>query len=147
MQEFREQILRVKGDTNIPFILVGNKADLTNSRKVQQTTANNRAAQWQVTPPSSYTHLHCCVMFVSASKNRRVLGFNKYKTRHVNIELKVHVIEAKQSGRTIHYTTIQLLQQFHPSKIIRKLCPVSNIAGAVRRNLSKDPGECGQSVL
>ena len=48
-QEFREQILRVKGDTNIPFILVGNKADLTNSRKVQQTTANNRAAQWQVT--------------------------------------------------------------------------------------------------
>ena len=101
LQEFREQILRVKGDTNIPFILVGNKADLTNSRKVQQTTANNRAAQWQVTPPSSYTHLHCCVMFVSASKNRRVLGFNKYKTRHVNIELKVHVIEAKQSGRTI----------------------------------------------
>lgn len=47
-QEFREQILRVKGDTNIPFILVGNKADLTNSRKVQQTTAQNRAAQWQV---------------------------------------------------------------------------------------------------
>lgn len=47
-QEFREQILRVKGDTNIPFILVGNKADLTNSRKVQQATAQNRAAQWQV---------------------------------------------------------------------------------------------------
>jgi len=47
-QEFREQILRVKGDSNIPFILVGNKADLTNSRKVQQATANNRAQQWQV---------------------------------------------------------------------------------------------------
>jgi len=47
-QEFREQILRVKGDTNIPFILVGNKSDLINSRKVQQATANNRAQQWQV---------------------------------------------------------------------------------------------------
>lgn len=47
-QEFREQILRVKGDSNIPFILVGNKADLTNSRKVQQATANNRAQQWNV---------------------------------------------------------------------------------------------------
>ena len=47
-QEFREQILRVKGDSNIPFILVGNKADLTNSRKVQQATANNRAEQWKV---------------------------------------------------------------------------------------------------
>ena len=32
-QEFREQILRVKQDSNIPFILVGNKADLTNSRQ------------------------------------------------------------------------------------------------------------------
>ena len=47
-QEFREQILRVKGDSNIPFILVGNKADLTNSRKVQQATANIRAEQWKV---------------------------------------------------------------------------------------------------
>ena len=63
-------------------------------------TTGRRSGRWPH-PPSSYTHLHCCVMFVSASKNRRVLGFNKYKTRHVNIELKVHVIEAKQSGRTI----------------------------------------------
>ena len=47
-QEFREQICRVKGSSNIPFILVGNKADLTNSRKVQQATANNRAEQWKV---------------------------------------------------------------------------------------------------
>merc|ERR1711953_61551 len=47
-QEFREQIIRVKGDSNIPFILVGNKADLTNSRKVQQATANNRVQQWNV---------------------------------------------------------------------------------------------------
>ena len=54
-QEFREQILRVKGDSNIPFILVGNKADLTNSRKVQQATANNRAQQWNV----SSTHHSC----------------------------------------------------------------------------------------
>jgi len=47
-QEFREQILRVKGDSNIPFILVGNKADLSGSRQVQLATANNKAAEWQV---------------------------------------------------------------------------------------------------
>lgn len=47
-QEFREQILRVKQDTNIPFILVGNKADLSNSRQVQLNTANNKADEWQV---------------------------------------------------------------------------------------------------
>jgi len=47
-QEFREQILRVKGDGNIPFILVGNKADLSGSRQVQLATANNKATEWQV---------------------------------------------------------------------------------------------------
>lgn len=47
-QEFREQILRVKGDSNIPFILVGNKADLVGSRQVQLATATGKALEWQV---------------------------------------------------------------------------------------------------
>lgn len=47
-QDFREQILRVKGDSNIPFILVGNKADLVGSRQVQQATASGKATEWQV---------------------------------------------------------------------------------------------------
>jgi len=47
-QEFREQILRVKGDSNIPFMLVGNKSDLTNSRQVDITKARGKAEEWQV---------------------------------------------------------------------------------------------------
>jgi len=47
-QEFREQILRVKNDSNIPFILVGNKADLSGSRQVQLATATSKAADWGV---------------------------------------------------------------------------------------------------
>ena len=47
----------MKGDSNIPFILVGNKADLTNSRKVQQSTANNRAEQWKVRPETWREHV------------------------------------------------------------------------------------------
>jgi Ras-related protein Ral-A len=47
-QEFREQILRVKQDSNIPFILVGNKADLINSRQVQLSTSKAKADEWQV---------------------------------------------------------------------------------------------------
>lgn len=46
--EFREQILRVKGDDNIPFILVGNKADMEDSRKVSVEEAQERARQWNV---------------------------------------------------------------------------------------------------
>lgn len=46
--EFREQILRVKGDDNIPFLLVGNKADLEERRQVSIEEAQNRARQWNV---------------------------------------------------------------------------------------------------
>lgn len=49
--EFREQILRVKGDENIPFLLVGNKADLAeeeNRRQVQVEEAQSKASQWGV---------------------------------------------------------------------------------------------------
>jgi len=46
--DFREQILRVKDDENIPFLLVGNKCDLEGNRKVSQDEANAKAAEWNV---------------------------------------------------------------------------------------------------
>lgn len=45
----REQILRVKNDENIPFLLVGNKCDLEDKRKVSFQEASDRAKQWGVT--------------------------------------------------------------------------------------------------
>uniref|UniRef100_A0A1B0DH23 small monomeric GTPase n=1 Tax=Phlebotomus papatasi TaxID=29031 RepID=A0A1B0DH23_PHLPP len=47
-QEFREQILRVKNDESIPFLLVGNKCDLNDKRKVPLTECKLRAQQWGV---------------------------------------------------------------------------------------------------
>ena len=47
-QEFREQILRVKGDETIPFILVGNKIDLTDRRAVTLENAQAQAKEWKV---------------------------------------------------------------------------------------------------
>jgi len=47
-QEFREQILRVKGDETIPFILVGNKSDLTDRRAVTLANARAQAEEWKV---------------------------------------------------------------------------------------------------
>ncbi|KAF9301960.1 hypothetical protein BGZ74_006054 [Mortierella antarctica] len=46
-QEFRDQISRVLDDDKIPFILVGNKADLVQLRKVSVEEAKARAAEWQ----------------------------------------------------------------------------------------------------
>lgn len=44
----REQILRVKNDESIPFLLVGNKGDLNDKRKVPLADAESLAAQWGV---------------------------------------------------------------------------------------------------
>jgi len=46
--DFREQILRVKSDEDIPFLLVGNKADLEEKRQVTIEEAQRRAAEWKV---------------------------------------------------------------------------------------------------
>lgn len=45
---FREQILRVKNDESIPFLLVGNKCDLNDKRKVPLSECQSRATQWGV---------------------------------------------------------------------------------------------------
>lgn len=44
----REQILRVKEDENVPFLLVGNKSDLEDKRQVSVEEAKTRADQWNV---------------------------------------------------------------------------------------------------
>ncbi|XP_063160231.1 ras-related protein Ral-A [Candoia aspera] len=46
--DYREQILRVKENENVPFLLVGNKLDLEDERQVSVEAAKNRAYQWNV---------------------------------------------------------------------------------------------------
>lgn len=47
--DFREQILRVKGDEHVPFVLVGNKCDLDQKhRHVSLEEAHKLAEQWNV---------------------------------------------------------------------------------------------------
>lgn len=40
--------MRVKNDESIPFLLVGNKGDLEEKRKVTLADAQSRAQQWGV---------------------------------------------------------------------------------------------------
>jgi len=43
-----EQIVRVKSDEFVPFILVGNKMDLDSKRQVSLDSAQNCSRQWNV---------------------------------------------------------------------------------------------------
>lgn len=44
----REQILRVKGEDSVPFILVGNKVDLQDSRQVTTQEGQAKADLWKI---------------------------------------------------------------------------------------------------
>ncbi len=46
LNEFREQILRVKNTEDIPIILIGNKSDLAANRTVKQDEASGKATKW-----------------------------------------------------------------------------------------------------
>jgi small GTP-binding protein len=46
LDEFREQILRVKNTEDIPLILIGNKSDLTNERQVRSEEAQAKSSKW-----------------------------------------------------------------------------------------------------
>eukprot|EP00112_Aurelia_sp_Birch-Aquarium-sp1_P022235 Seg62.5 transcript_id=Seg62.5/GoldUCD/mRNA.D3Y31 product="Ras-related protein Ral-a" protein_id=Seg62.5/GoldUCD/D3Y31 len=46
--ELREQILRVKTEDSIPFILIGNKVDLEEKRQVTNDEGESRAKEWNV---------------------------------------------------------------------------------------------------
>ena len=66
----REQILRVKSDERIPFLLVGNKMDLEERRQVPVDVAQSRASQWSVpyVETSAKTRANVdkvCVMFIT----------------------------------------------------------------------------------
>lgn len=48
-QEFRDQICRVLDDEQVPFVLVGNKADLAHLRKVEPRMGEAKAREWGCT--------------------------------------------------------------------------------------------------
>lgn len=46
LEGLREEIIRIKGTENIPIVIVGNKADLEDSRAVARTRAFAISQQW-----------------------------------------------------------------------------------------------------
>lgn len=89
----REQILRVKNDENISFLLVGNKCDLGERRKVSLEEAQNRAQQWGVpyieTSAKTREHVDKVFLFLFffpewPSDLRKKNSINKWSIRLAN---------------------------------------------------------------
>jgi Ras-related protein Ral-A len=91
--DFRDQILRVKDDENIPFLLVGNKCDLENNRKVSQDEANAKAAEWNVpyVETSAKTNVNVDKVFFDLMK--------EIKRRKVESETQLNKTDKKTKKR------------------------------------------------
>jgi len=50
LNDLREQILRVKDTEDVPMILVGNKCDLEDERKVTKEQGEQLASSWRCVP-------------------------------------------------------------------------------------------------
>lgn len=50
LMELREQVMRIKGNSSVPIVLVGNKADLTETREVEPEVGVRIANSWGRTP-------------------------------------------------------------------------------------------------
>ncbi|ERE77370.1 ras-related protein Ral-A-like protein [Cricetulus griseus] len=93
--DFREQILRVKEDENVPFLLVGNKSDLEDKRQVSVEEAKNRADQWNVNyvETSAKTRAnvdkvkcdcHCyCIMYASKLQNGQMADLYLFSNQNI----------------------------------------------------------------
>ncbi|XP_014681788.1 PREDICTED: ras-related protein Ral-A-like [Priapulus caudatus] len=91
--DFREQILRVKGEDAVPFILVGNKVDLQDNRQVTTPEGQAKADQWKVTyiETSAKTRTNVDKAFFDLTRNiqthkvqtlrRGAEGLDRAKTR------------------------------------------------------------------
>ena len=50
LSELREQIIRIKDDENVPIVIVGNKSDLEEERKVSRAKAFGVSQSWGNAP-------------------------------------------------------------------------------------------------
>ncbi|KAH6570505.1 hypothetical protein BASA50_010647 [Batrachochytrium salamandrivorans] len=87
-QEFRDQILRVLDDERVPFILVGNKADLESERQVSARDCEAKAKEWgcqyietsaktRMNVEESFTKLMRCIRDQKEAKGGGKAGLNK----------------------------------------------------------------------
>ena len=83
MRDFREQILRVKVDDQVPIILVGNKTDLKDQRVISGDEANALAHTWGVT-------------YIETSAKTR------YNVDQIYYDLVVQVKERKEATNGTH---------------------------------------------
>ena len=85
----REQILRVKNDENIPFLLVGNMADLAEQRQVSEDEALKRAQEWKVhyVETSAKTRANVdkvCLIFVTGFSFQERSFFPMFEVLFIN---------------------------------------------------------------
>ena len=96
-QEFRDHILRVKNDDNVPIILVGNKCDLDKKRQISAAQGQVYASSWkaQYFETSAKTRNNVDNVFFEVMKDIRSRKVPKYIPNEDKFDTKCSPIRCK----------------------------------------------------
>ena len=96
-QEFRDHILRVKNDDNVPIILVGNKCDLDKRRQISAAQGQVYASSWkaQYFETSAKTRNNVDNVFFEVMKDIRSRKVPKYIPNEDKFDTKCSPIRCK----------------------------------------------------
>ena len=96
-QEFRDHILRVKNDDNVPIILVGNKCDLDKRRQISAAQGQVYASSWkaQYFETSAKTRNNVDNVFFEVMKDIRSRKVPKYIPNEDKFDAKCLPIRCK----------------------------------------------------
>ena len=85
LSELREQIIRIKDDENVPIVIVGNKSDLEESRRVTRGHAFSLSQSWDNVPyfeTSARRKANVNEVFVNLC--RQILAKDQERNSHSN---------------------------------------------------------------
>lgn len=86
VDHFSEQILRVKnGGTNIPAILVGNKIDLAERRKVTPEEAQQKARSWSILYIETSAKTKFNVDKVKKTRSNLLFSLNRFVSSYTKV--------------------------------------------------------------
>ena len=82
LSELREQIIRIKDDENVPIVIVGNKSDLEEERKVSRAKAFGVSQSWGNAP-----------YYETSARRRGKFCFPPFKMPEVGLSATANVDE------------------------------------------------------
>lgn len=120
LSELRDQIMRIKDDSNVPIVIVGNKSDLEEDRAISRARAFQVSQQWGNAP------------YYETSARRRA------NVDEVFVDLCRQIIRKDLHLNELREQELEVRRRERPDRHERKLWGIGRDATPSRRSRHRD---------